>query len=40
MREAKKVKENMTADGGPGYVPPWSLFEAMMFLQDSIRHRR
>jgi hypothetical protein len=40
VREAKKVKENMTPDGGAGYLPPWSLFDAMGFLMDSIRHRK
>jgi Adh transcription factor 1 len=40
VREAKKVKENATPDGGSGYVPPWSLFHSMTFLMDSIRHRK
>ena len=40
VREAKKVRENMTPDGGSGYVPPWSLFQSMAFLMESIRHRR
>ena len=40
VREAKKVKENATSDGGSGYVPPWSLFHSMTFLMDSIRHRK
>ena len=40
VREAKKIKENTTPGGVSVYVPPWSLFDSMSFLMDSIRHRK
>ena len=40
VRELKKVKERRSGDPGPPYVPSWELFNALMFLQDSVRHRK
>ena len=40
VRELKRVKERRSGDPGPPYVPSWELFNALMFLQDSVRHRK
>ena len=40
VRELKKVKARKTGDEGPPYKPTWPLFETLLFLQDTVRHRQ
>ena len=39
MRELKKVKKKKTGEPGPAYISCWPLFDAMLFLSDSVKHR-
>ena len=39
MRELRKVKKKKSGDAGPSYTSCWLLFDLLMFLQDSVRHR-
>ena len=39
VRELRKVKELKSGDPGPPYKPSWPLFELLLFLSDSVRHR-
>ena len=40
MRELRKTKEKKSGDPGPAYTSCWPLFEALTFLQQTVRHRR
>ena len=39
VRAAKKTR-NKSGDKGPMVVSSWPLLDAMLFLNDSIKHRR
>ena len=39
VRELKKVKNQRSGDPGPPYKPSWSLYNLLLFLVDSVRHR-
>ena len=39
VRELKKVKGKKSGDAGPAAVSSWSLFDTLLFLQDTVRHR-
>ena len=40
VRELRKMKEKKSGDAGPAYVTCWPLFERLLFLQETVRHRR
>ena len=40
VRELKKVKTKKTGSAGPVYVSCWPLYDLMLFLQDSVKHRQ
>ena len=40
VRELKKVKNKKSGSAGPCYVPCWPLFDQMMFLKYSVKHRQ
>ena len=37
--ELKKVKKKKTGSAGPCYVSSWPLFDQLLFIQDSVKHR-
>ena len=39
VRELKKAKQDHSGDSGTSFTSPWSQFNALLFLQDSVRHR-
>lgn len=40
VRELKKVKKKKTGEPGPAYTSQWELFDMLLFLQDSVCHRK
>lgn len=39
VRELKKTKKKKSGDSGPSYISCWSLFDSLLFLTDSVKHR-
>ena len=39
VREMKKVKRRKTGDPGPSYVSCWPLFNVLLFVADTVKHR-
>ena len=39
-RELKKVKGHKSSDAGPVYSPSWPLFDVILFLTDTVKHRK
>ena len=39
VREQKKTKETRSGDAGPAYVPNWPLYNLMLFIIDTVKHR-
>ena len=40
VRELKKVKGGKSGDAGPAYSPTWPLFDVLLFLTDTVKHRK
>ena len=40
VRELKKVNFRKTGEKGPAYVSKWPLVGVLLFLSDTVRHRR
>ena len=38
--ELKKVKEGKSGNAGPAYSPTWPLFDVLLFLADTVKHRK
>ena len=39
VRELKKVKVKKTGTPGPAYISCWPLFNMLLFLSDTVKHR-
>ena len=40
VRELKKKKKKKSGDAGPIVVSSWPLFDVMVFISDSVKHKR
>ena len=39
VREQRKIKEKKSGDPGPAYVPNWPLYNVLLFIGDTVKHR-
>ena len=40
VREVRKKKKRKSGDKGPPFKSTWPLFELLLFLEDTVRHRQ
>jgi hypothetical protein len=40
VRELKKTKHRVSGDSGPPATSSWKYFEVLMFLADTMKHKR
>ena len=39
VRELRKMKRRKSGDEGPVFKSTWPLFDLLMFLEDTVKHR-